>query len=81
VYAFLLGILLGWLALEFKNLTASVMFHLGFNISSLPLIFAQGKGSWSYAVVLRNPFFLSAIVAVCGALSFYLLFKLKRKEA
>jgi membrane protease YdiL (CAAX protease family) len=70
-YAFFLGLLLGWLAIHFENLYASIWFHIGFNVASLPFIFSYESG-WQDVLTGNIPvLFLVALAG--GSTSVWLL--------
>jgi membrane protease YdiL (CAAX protease family) len=65
VYAFLCGLLLGWLALRFENVTAPMLLHMGVNISALPGIFLRSNPG--YIRVVANPFLLLIFLILGGS--------------
>jgi membrane protease YdiL (CAAX protease family) len=74
-YAFLFGLLLGWLTLRFENLTAAMLLHMGVNISSLPGIFLMENEG--YARIAANPLLLLVFLILGGGLAVWTLIGLK----
>jgi membrane protease YdiL (CAAX protease family) len=70
-YAFLCGLLLGWLALLFDNLAAPMLLHAGINITMLPGIFLRENAQ--YARVASNPIALLLLLALGGGVALYVL--------
>ncbi|MDR1440720.1 MAG: CPBP family intramembrane metalloprotease [Clostridiales bacterium] len=70
-YAFLFGLLLGWLALLFGNSAAPMLLHMGVNAAVLPGIFL--RGSEEYARLAQNPLFLLFVLAAGGCCAALLL--------
>jgi len=63
IYAFLLGLVLGWLCKSFKNLTAPMLFHMLFNFAG------------TYLASLLDPvpetkWLCLSMAAACGVLTF-----------
>jgi membrane protease YdiL (CAAX protease family) len=63
-YAFLCGLLLGWLALLFDNLAAPMLLHAGINVPMLPSVFLRENEQ--YARVASNPIVLLLLLALGG---------------
>ncbi|MDR1194737.1 MAG: CPBP family intramembrane metalloprotease [Peptococcaceae bacterium] len=75
-YAFLCGLLLGCLAAGLDNLTASLAFHIGVNLSSLPAIFWR-DAPWLARFGASWPLLLLALAVGGGGSAFLLIRELK----
>jgi membrane protease YdiL (CAAX protease family) len=77
-YAFVMGVLFGYLVMRFDDLAASAMAHFGFNLSSMPALFAR-PGGW-YASLDQTSLFPVLILCV-GAVAACLLMREALKQA
>jgi membrane protease YdiL (CAAX protease family) len=77
-YAFVIGSLFGYLARRFDDLAAPAMAHFGFNLSSMPAVFAR-PGGW-YASLDQTSLFPVLMLAV-GATAACLLMREALKQA
>jgi membrane protease YdiL (CAAX protease family) len=77
-YAFVMGSLFGYLAMRFDDLAVPAMAHFGFNLSSMPALFAR-PGGW-YASLDQKSLFPVLMLAV-GAAAACLLTREALKQA